>query len=544
MDIVHSSHCSPVLSPTPHQLHSLTDDKIHVWGTTQIEVTGVYVVENMSNELIFGIDAINQGSGIIDIPRKTFYWFNKDWSIKCDSLCALSGFAATCPAVESSIINRCLQSFPDVFATSAHPVGLCNIRPLRIEATGPPICQLVYHTPLTKRRIISDLVDEMLQQGIIHPSSSPWASPVTLVPKSDGSTRFCVDFRKLNSVRKKDRWPLPRISDIVDNLGQSHIFSTMDLKSAYHQIPVHPTDIEKSAFICHRGLFEFVRMPFGLANAPACLQRIMDYILGELIGQSVMICLDDIVVFTKTEEEHAAVLKEFFPRLRQYGLRLKASKCTFNHRQIKLLGFILSERGQAADPEKTKAISNLPPPRTIKQVKSFLGMTGFYRHCIPNYARTADPLTKLTKKNRRFVWTPEHQKAFQTLKDLLKSNYVMAHPDPNLPYKLFTDASDSCVGAILVQQKAEGVERVIQYVSHQLTSTQQRWATIEKEAYAVVYAITKLRPYLYGAFFHVYTDHKPLTSLFTNQMVNTKIQSWAILLAEYGATISYRKGKT
>ena len=458
-------------------------------------------------------------------------------------MCALSGFAATCPAVESPIINKCLQLFPDIFASSSQPVGLCNIRPFRIETTGPPICQRAYRTPLTKRMVISDLVDEMLQDGIIRPYNSPWASPVTLVPKSDGSTRFCVDFRKLNSVTKKDCWPLPRICDIVDTMGQSKIFSTMDLKSAYHQIPVHPDDIEKTAFICHRGLYEFIRMPFGLANAPACLQRIMDYIFGDLIGRSVMIYLDDIVVFTKTEEEHAIVLQEVFSRLRKYGLRLKASKCNFGRHQVKLLGFILSEKGQAADPEKTKAISSLPPPRTVKQVRSFLGMTGYYRHCIPNYAKIANPLVQLTKKNRRFSWTQIHQTAFQSLKELLTSNYVMSHPDPQLPYKLYTDASDTCVGAILVQTKADGVEHVIQYVSHQLTRTQQRWATIEKEAYAVVYAITKLRPYLYGASFHVYTDHKPLTSLFTKQMVNTKIQRWAILLAEYGATISYRKGK-
>ena len=547
MDIARASHRTPLLTPTSHQLQSLTGEKIHVWGTTQIEIdeagpVTVYVVENMSNDFILGIDAIDSGSGIIDIPQKVFSWYNKVWNINCDSTCALAGFSATCPAVEMENINKCLQSFPDIFSSSSQPMGLCDIRPLRIHTTGPPICQRAYRTPLTKRQVISDLVDEMLLQGVIRPSSSPWASPVTLVPKSDGSTRFCVDYRKLNAVTKRDSYPLPRICDVMDSLGQSKIFSTMDLKSAYHQIPVHPDHIEKTAFICHRGLFEFVRMPFGLANAPASLQRVMDFIFGDMLGRCIMIYLDDIVVFSRTQEEHVQHLQEVFTRLRKYGLRLKASKCSFGRRQIKLLGYILSEEGQAADPEKTKAISSLPPPRTVKQVKSFLGMTGYYSHCIPNYAQTSQPLVELTKKNRRFMWTEEHQAAFQKLKSLLTSNYVMAHPDPTAPYKLYTDASDTCVGAILVQQKADGVEHVIQYVSHQLSSTQQRWATIEKEAYAVIYAITKLRPYLYGAKFHVYTDHKPLTSLFTKQMVNTKIQRWAILLAEYGATISYRKG--
>ena len=548
VDIARASHRSPLLTPTSHQLQSLTGDRIQVWGTTQILIEDagpitVYVVENMTNDLILGIDSIDSGSGIIDIPQKVFNWFNKQWPIQCDSQYALSGFAATCPAVKEHYINKCLQSFPDVFSTSSHSMGYCDLNPLRIETRGPPICQRAYRTPLSKRQLISDLVDEMLQQGVIRPSNSPWASPVTLVPKSDGSTRFCVDYRKLNSVTKRDSYPLPRICDIMDTLGRSKIFSTMDLKSAYHQIPVHPADIEKTAFTCHRGLFEFTRMPFGLANAPASLQRTMDYIFGDMLGNSIMIYLDDIVVFSKSEEEHAIALKEVFTRLKKYGLRLKASKCCFGQKQVKLLGFIISEKGQAADPEKTRAISTLPEPRTVKQVRSFLGMAGYYRHCLPNFAKIARPLVELTKKHHRFVWNSSHQAAFKSLKELLTSNYVMAHPDPQLPYKLYTDASDTCVGGILVQEHDDGVEHVIQYVSHQLTSTQRRWATIEKEAYAVVYCITKLRPYLYGSSFHVYTDHKPLTSLFTKQMVNTKIQRWAILLAEYGAQISYRKGR-
>ena len=191
--------------------------------------------------------------------------------------------------------------------------------------------------------------------------------------------------------------------------------------------------------------------------------------------------------------EHAKALKEVFTRLRKYGLRLKASKCCFGQKQVKLLGFIISEKGQAADPEKTRAVSTLPEPRTVKQVRSFLGMAGYYRHCLPNFAKIARPLVEQTKKHHRFVWNSSHQAAFKSLKELLTSNYVMAHPDPHLPYKLYTDASDTCVGGILVQEHKDGVEHVIQYVSHQLTSTQRRWATIEKEAYAVVYCITKLR---------------------------------------------------
>ena len=306
---------------------------------------------------------------------------------------------------------------------------------------------------------------------------------------------------------------------------------------------VDPADCEKTAFICHRGLFEFIRMPFGLANGPH-FQRIMDSVFRDLLGVCVMVYIDDIVIYSKNFEEHLSHLETVFSRLSKFGLQINSEKCKFAMPEINLLGFVLNKKGIKANPEKTSAIADMPPPRTVKQVRSFFGMTGYYRQCIRGYAQIAQPLTELTKKRSRFAWNDQCQAAFLSLKQALTSDAIVCYPRIDLPYKLYTDASDLCVGAILCQTHEDGVEYVVQYISHQLSSTQRRWATIEKEAYAVVYALQKLRPYLYGAEFVVYTDHKPLLCLFSKSMANTKIQRWAILLAEYGATIKFKPGSS
>ena len=392
-------------------------------------------------------------------------------------------------------LTRYSKNLGTFFRTNTCPFAKCNLQPIEVVTEGEPICQRAYRTPLLKRQAISKAVDEMLAQGIIQPSCSPWASPVILVPKPDGSIRFCVDYRKLNQITRKDRYP--QVADVHDGMQGSSIFSTIDLKSGFHQIQVNPSDCEKTAFICHRGLFEFVRMPFGLANGPSHFQRVMDFAFRDLLGVCVMVYIDDIVIYSKNLEEHISHLETVFSKLAEYGLQVKPEKCKFAMSEIKLLGFALDQNGIRANPEKTAAISNMPPPKTVKQVRSFLGMAGYYRQCIPSYTKLAQPLTELTKKRQRFRWSEQCQTAFDSLKTALVSDTIVRYPRIDLLYKLYTDASDLCVGAILCQTHENGVEYVVQYVSHQLSVTQRRWATIEKEAYAVVYALQKLRPYLY-----------------------------------------------
>ena len=383
----------------------------------------------------------------------------------------------------------------------------------------------------------------MLKQGIIRPSSSEWASAITLVPKKDGTTRFCVDYRALNDITVKDRYPLPLIQDIFDTLGGSSIYSTLDLRSGYWQLPVHPDSVKKTAFACHLGQYEFLRMPFGLTNAPAVFQRAMNQVLASFIGKFVLVYLDDVIIFSKSPEEHERHLDQVLQSFADAGLTLKGSKCHFGKLSLDLLGYEISKHGITAQPAKTDAISKLPAPTNVSELKSYLGMASYYRTLVKDFAAIAQPLFALTRKNVPWKWGDKESKAFQQLKIALTSGTVMAYPDTSKPYILYTDASDYAVGAILCQEDEEGYERPIQYISQQLSPTQRKYAVIEKEAFAVVFALKKLRPYLLGSDCTVYTDHKPLLAFFVGEVANTKIQRWAILLAEFGVRIKYRPGK-
>ena len=284
-------------------------------------------------------------------------------------------------------------------------------------------------------------------------------------------------------------------------------------------------------------------MPFGLCNAPAVFQRAMDTVLAGLIGVCAYVYVDDIIIYSKNMNDHEKHLQSVFDRLREAGLELKPTKCVFGLKEVKLLGFILNKEGIKADPEKMQAINEMSPPNSVKYVRRFLGMCSYFKGCLRGYAEKSVPLVELTRKHERFEWTDRRQKAFDDLKQLLVSSHVMTAPYTSKPYKLYTDASGYAIGAILVQDDDKRVERVIQYISHVLSPAQRAWPCIEREAYSVIYSITKPRPYLYGASFTCYTDHRPLRCLFTKEMNNTKIQRWGVLLAEYGAKIEYRKGK-
>ena len=539
LNICRGCHRSPVVQQG-ETLRSLSGHILPTLGRAGLEINGsvlsVYVVEELYHDILLGGDALNileanidYGAQVVTLKGKKYGYRNA--GDKDDLLAAAHTEA-----------EGWAERFPEVFdaegglrSTGMVSMGIDTGRAF-------PINQRPYRIPLRKRQIVDQEIDKMLADGIIESSSSPWASPITLVPKKDGTTRFCIDYRKLNAVTKKDAYPLPYIQEIFDNLGGACLFTTLDLKSGYWQVPVSVNSREKTAFVTHRGLFQFKRMPFGLVNGPATFQRLMNQVLAPYIGRSVMVYLDDIVIYSRSQEEHELHVAQVFQALQDAQLTVKLSKCEFSKPQVKLLGYIVSGEGIRSDPEKAKAIAEMAPPTDVKGIRSFLGMTGYYRQCIPNYARVAGPLVKLTKKYARFVWGEEEHGSWETLRDLLISDQVMAHPNPDKKYKLYTDACDYAVGAILCQEDESGVERPIQYVSKQLSGASLNWATIEKEAWAVIYALTKLRPYLYSADFTIYTDHKPLKSLFLSEIKNTKIQRWAVLLAEYGAPIEYRQG--
>ena len=284
------------------------------------------------------------------------------------------------------------------------------------------------------------------------------------------------------------------------------------------------------------GLHQFRVLPFGLCFAGGIFSELMNKALGGIQHKFAVAYLDDVLIYSKTFEDHLEHIETVFSRLRDAGLKLKMSKCDFLKREVNYLGHVVSASGVKPGPEKVSAIKRLAAPTDVKGIRSFIGMCSYYRRFVPNFAKIAKPLTELTKKDRQFYRTDECQKAFETLRNALIEAPVLAFPDINKPYKLYTDASNYAIGAALVQESPMG-ERVIQYLSHQLNDTQQRWPIIEKEAYAIVYSIQKFRPYLLSSKFTVMTDHKPLQHLFTSEMRNARIQRWAILLDEYGCDV-------
>lgn len=461
---------------------------------------------------------------------------------ECDTLFSSPGLENLEPSQQAKA-KLLLEDFKSLFVKSDLELGRTDLVSMKVE-TGDnvPIKQRPYRTPWSQRSLVEEHIDSMLKANVIQESASPWASPIVLVNKKDGSKRFCIDYRKLNRVIKQNSYPLPNIDDILTSMHHSTVFSCLDLKSGYWQIPLDPESKEKTAFICHAGLYHFNVVPFGLSIAPPVFQELMDKVLIGIKGKYTTAYLDDIVIYSRNVEEHICHLREVFKRLSDAGLKLKLSKCDLFKNKIKYLGHEVSEKGIKPDVGKVKVISELKAPTNIREVRRIIGMAGFYRKFIPNFSEITQPLTALTKKSATFSWDDEKQKAFDTLKEKLTTAPILAYPDPSKPYKLYTDASLHAIGAVLTQVFPEG-EKVIEYVSRQLTDGQRKWPTIERECYAIISSIGKLRHYLVGSKFTIYTDHLPLRSLFTADMRNPRIQRWAIILEEYDCDIQYTTGK-
>ena len=440
-------------------------------------------------------------------------------------------------------LEKVIKQYRHLFALHDIELGQTNLVEMRLE-TGdhPPVRKRPYQMPFSQRPLLEKHLEDLLNSGIIRPSNSPWASPIVVVPKKDGTLRMAIDYRATaNKALIPNSYPLPNIDEILSSMQGCRVFSCLDLKSGYYQISMAEDDKGKTAFVCHKGLFEFNVMPFGLSSAPPIFQELMDKVLGPIKNQFAIAYLDDILIYSKTEEEHVQHIQQIFQRLEDAGLKLKPSKCDFFKKEVRYLGHVLSADGIKPDPDKVSVIKQLRVPNTVREIRSVVGMASYYRKFIPNFSDVVKPLTELTKKNAKFMWNEKRQTAFDRIKQALASAPVLAHPDFSRPFRLYTDASLYAVGAVLTQDFPEG-ERVIQYLSKQLTVGQQKWPTIEREAYAIIHAVNKMRHFLLGHRFTVYTDHKPLRSLFSAEMKNARVQRWAIILDEYGCNIEYRKG--
>ena len=445
---------------------------------------------------------------------------------------------------EQQQVDDLVMQYLHVFSLDPLDLGLTDVIEHTID-TGrhPPIKQAARRTPFILRQKIDELTKQMLEAGVVQPSKSPWASPVVLVRKKDGSHRFCVDYRRLNSATKMDVFPLPRIDDTLDMLAKTKYFTTLDLAAGYWQVKMDTNSQEKTAFATHSGLYEFTVMPFGLCNAPATFQRLMEAVLAGIARERCMVYLDDVLVVGKDFQEHLANLKAVFDRLRVAGLKLKPTKCYFGSDQVEYLGYIVSQGGISADPRKVVAIQDFPPPRDVKTLQSFLGLASYYRRFISGFSVVANPLFCLTRKNVEFVWDAACQEAFDRLKELLTQAPVLAFPLFDQGFRLDTDASGSGLGAVLSQQQDDGSVRLIAFASRSLQPHEKNYGVTELEALGVVWAVKHFRPYLYGQTCDVYTDHEALRSLLNTPHPSGKLARWGLALQEVNLTIHYRPGR-
>lgn len=400
---------------------------------------------------------------------------------------------------------------------------------------------------------VREHISEMLEAEAIRPSQSPYSSNVVVVRKKDGTIRLCIDFRKLNLRTIKDAYPIPRIEDSLHLLVGSKFFTKLDLKAGYWQVELKEEDKHKTAFhVGNLGFYECNRMPFGLCNAPATFQRLMERAMGDLNLRDCLIYLDDIIIFSDTFESHLSRLEAVFQRLHEYNLKLKASKCEFFRTQVTYLGHVVSEHGIKTDPEKLKVLKDWPIPNSVKDVRKFLGFAGYYRRFVKGFARIVRPLNDLlvgnsTKKPTRrrtpFEWGEAQQRAFETIIEKLSNPPVLAYADYRKPFKLHTDASSSGLGAVLYQQQ-DGIDRVIAYASRSLKPSERNYPAHKLEFLALKWAITdKFHDYLYGASFEVVTDNNPLTYVLTTAKLDATGHRWVAALSNYNFSLTYRSGK-
>ena len=420
-----------------------------------------------------------------------------------------------------------------------------NIINLLPGATPKSVPQ--YRLTKTEKEAITEYVKELISKKLIEPSSSPWGSPVLFVPKKTGEgwkgLRLCIDYRLLNKQTIRNSFPLPRIDDLVDQLGHAKVFSSLDLTSGYWQCRLTDSDKPKTAFRTPFGLFQWRVAPMGLCNSPARFQSIMNRIFQPLLNKSVTVYLDDILVFSKTPEEHVRHLQQVFDILRANQFVLKQSKCCFNLPEVHYLGHVVGRDGVKVDPNKIKAVEKWPRPQTVTQVRSFLGFVNYFRRFIEHYADVARPLNELLhgarKKHAKVVWNTACQESFDTLKRLLVTAPVLAVPDFSKPFEVEADASDFCMGAVLLQDG-----HPIAYESRTFIPAERRYVTGERELCAVVHALKVWRCYLWGNRFTIKSDHEPLKYLQSKGTLSPRQARWSELLSAYDYVWVYKKGST
>ena len=401
-----------------------------------------------------------------------------------------------------------------------------------------PLSKAPYRMAPAELKELKMQLQDLLDSGFIRPSSSPWGSPVLFVKKKDGALRMCIDYRGLNQVTIKNKYPLPRIDELFDQLQGSTVFSKLDLRQGYYQLRIKESDIPKTALNSRYGHYEFVVMPFGLTNAPAAFMDLMHRVFHKYLDQFVVVFIDDILVYSKNESDHEQHLRIVLETLQSHKLYAKFSKCEFWLSEVAFLGHIISSEGLSVDPSKIEAIMSWKRPESTTEVRSFLGLAGYYRKFVKDYSKIAGPLSALTSKTLKFAWNDQCEKSFQELKRRLTEAPILTLPDGSEDFMVYTDASKEGLGCVLMQRG-----KVIAYASRKWKAHEGKYATHDMELAAVIFALGKWRHYLYGAKFTVLTDHKSLKYVFTQKELNNRQRRWMELLEDYDCTIQYHPGK-
>ena len=381
----------------------------------------------------------------------------------------------------------------------------------------------------------------LLQLGHVVPSTSPYGAPILFTVKKDGKLCMCIDYRGLNKLSIKNRYPLPRIDEMLDRLNGAQFFSIIDLRSGYHQIRIAPEDTHKTAFRTRYGHYEFLVLPFGLTNAPATFQTLMNNLLKPHLDVFVLVYIDDILIFSKTLDEHLLHLRTILGILRENKLYAKLEKCEFLKDELEYLGFLISKNGIKTQPKKIEAVKNWPTPTNQTEIRSFLGLAGYYRKFIKNFSTIAAPISSLLQKGTAIIWTDECAQAFQHLKQLLTEAPILAIADPEQPYTVTTDASDIAIGAVLSQNG-----HPLAFYSRKMNPTEQNYPVHEKEELAIIEALREWRRYLEGCKHQVQiiTDHQSLQYLSTQPSLSRRQARWSEFLSRFDFKITYQPGST
>jgi hypothetical protein len=368
----------------------------------------------------------------------------------------------------------------------------------------------IYPLSATELETVRTELQQLVNKGFLRPSVSPYGAPVIFVKKKDGSLRMCVDWRALNKLTIKNRCPIPRIDEMLDRLKGAKYFTKIDLRSGYNQVRVADEDIPKTAINTRYGHFEFLVMHFGLTNAPATFQTLMQHVLRPFLDIFAIVYIDDILIYSSSIDEHLEHIKSILEVLRKHKLYAKESKCEFMKNSVEYLGHIVSDKGVSTDPAKIKAVRDWPTPKDVSEVRSFLGLAGYYRRFVWKFAEIAKALTDLLHKEKAWEWTSECEIGFRKLQQALITAPILQIYNPTIATTIFTDASDFAIGAVLTQKDDSGVHQPIAYESRKLQGAELNYAVHEKEMLAIVHAITLWRHYLEGTEFEVITDHQSL----------------------------------